>query len=436
MHPVAIHPASRVPTVTSLFAASALVVACMWALPVGASAQRVVATVYGQPGPPNAVVVHNFSTGQTEVNRVGTGGGVFTTDGRFALLHRQPSSSAVIHELYDVATRTLVRLPVGIIGGIAHPREPAVFGIGQEGVVRLDTTGLRPLSACGSDGPVGLDLSVDGALLVVLCMTNPFLPNPTMRVVVLNSATGQQIRSMDLDIGGLPSIASNHDASRLLLVKGISANAFEISLVDMTLNQVTSVFVDSPFPTGVAPGGCTVAGVTAARDFAAVRCRWTNFTSEVARTELVRFDDAQRRVLNSAAGNAPLVFSPDGATAVVNGLGLIDVAADAVLAKFPVVAGVAAVAYPPTAPASLGATVTGNTVTLTWALPAHSPMATGYVLQVGTTPSLSNIGTFTLGPATALSVPNVPSGRYFVRLRATNYTGTGAASSDVEIVVP
>lgn len=419
-----------------LFVVSALVAACLWALPTAVAAQRVAATVYGQPGPPNAVVVHNFGTGQTEVNRVGTGGGLFTSDGRFALLNRQPGSSGVFHELYDVATRTLVPVPVTYTGTIAHPRELAVFGRGQGGVTRLDLTGPRLFPACGNDLVAGLDLSVDGALIVVLCTTDPFVSTPVTRVETLDSATGQRMDSMDLGAGRVASMVSNHDASRLMFVRGISANAFEVSLVDMMQHQVTSVFVDSPFPTGVAAGSCGVAGVTAARDIAAVQCQWTNFTSETARTELVRFDTAQRRVLNAAAGGAPLFFSPDGATAVVNGLGLIDVAADVVVARFPVIANVTAVAFPPIAPTQLNATLSGRTVTLTWTLPPHSPLATGYVLRVGTAPGLTDIATMGLGPATVLSVPNVPPGRYFARLQATNYTGTGVASSDVEIVVP
>jgi predicted nicotinamide N-methyase len=80
--------------------------------------------------------------------------------------------------------------------------------------------------------------------------------------------------------------------------------------------------------------------------------------------------------------------------------------------------------------------VDSGRATISWTLPPHSPVATGYVLEAGTASGLSNIATLTLGSATSLAVPAVPPGRYYVRVRATNYTGTGAASNEVVIDVP
>ncbi len=78
----------------------------------------------------------------------------------------------------------------------------------------------------------------------------------------------------------------------------------------------------------------------------------------------------------------------------------------------------------------------GTTATLQWTFPAHSPAATGYVLEIGTAPGLSNLGTVRLGAAPSLTVQGVPPGTYVVRLRAANTVGAGPASNDVTVIVP
>ncbi|MGE3274849.1 MAG: hypothetical protein AB7O67_07040 [Vicinamibacterales bacterium] len=77
------------------------------------------------------------------------------------------------------------------------------------------------------------------------------------------------------------------------------------------------------------------------------------------------------------------------------------------------------------------ATVTGTTVRLSW------PAVTGasdYVLEVGSAPGLSDLLVSGV-PAPGLSA-SAPPGAYFVRVRARNACGTGAASADVSVVVP
>ena len=43
--------------------------------------------------------------------------------------------------------------------------------------------------------------------------------------------------------------------------------------------------------------------------------------------------------------------------------------------------------------------VSGGNVSMTWALPAHSPAATGYRLAIGSAPNATNLGSLALGPA-------------------------------------
>ena len=68
----------------------------------------------------------------------------------------------------------------------------------------------------------------------------------------------------------------------------------------------------------------------------------------------------------------------------------------------------------PPAPANLRATVSGNQVTLAWDAVAG---ATSYVLEAGSGPGLNDPATLPLA-TTGLSVTGVPSGTYYVRVRA------------------
>jgi hypothetical protein len=87
----------------------------------------------------------------------------------------------------------------------------------------------------------------------------------------------------------------------------------------------------------------------------------------------------------------------------------------------------------PAAPRTPSASLDQGTVTVQWQPPAET--VTGYVVEAGTAPGLANIASFPM-PGTTLVVPNVPSGRYFVRIRARNYIGWGVPTDDIVVDVP
>jgi hypothetical protein len=81
---------------------------------------------------------------------------------------------------------------------------------------------------------------------------------------------------------------------------------------------------------------------------------------------------------------------------------------------------------PPTEPA---ARVVGSTLTVTFGPPVIGPRPSSYVLEAGSGPSLSNIGTIPLA-TNAFSFNGVPPGLYYARVRAVGPGGVGAASRE------
>jgi hypothetical protein len=89
---------------------------------------------------------------------------------------------------------------------------------------------------------------------------------------------------------------------------------------------------------------------------------------------------------------------------------------------------------PPSAPIDVTGTVAGSTVTITWTPTAGGVL--GFRLEAGTAPGASNAAVLTLGNTTSFVTTNVPSGVYFVRVRAGGASGVGPASEEVTIIVP
>lgn len=89
---------------------------------------------------------------------------------------------------------------------------------------------------------------------------------------------------------------------------------------------------------------------------------------------------------------------------------------------------------PPAAlPTRLSAQVNGPLVTLTWNAPPFAPVS-GYVVEAGATPGASTISLPLTGGTTSFSVV-APDGRYYVRVRARNSCGVGAASDKIFFTV-
>ena len=111
------------------------------------------------------------------------------------------------------------------------------------------------------------------------------------------------------------------------------------------------------------------------------------------------------------------------------------VVAQADLGNDSLVNGMALGPRPPRAD-NLTADVTGRVVALAWTNQATRALATGLVVEAGSAPGLSDLARLPMAAAqVALTVPDVPPGTYYVRVRSFNGTGLGEASNEISIVI-
>lgn len=91
----------------------------------------------------------------------------------------------------------------------------------------------------------------------------------------------------------------------------------------------------------------------------------------------------------------------------------------------------------PAAPSNLRIVTSGGTGQFTWTAPSLFSAAapTSYLLEAGGSPGTTFITLPVPGTGTSFSVPGVPPGTYYVRLRAVNASGAGPASNEVMLVV-
>jgi Matrixin len=98
--------------------------------------------------------------------------------------------------------------------------------------------------------------------------------------------------------------------------------------------------------------------------------------------------------------------------------------------------GVPSGGFPPDTPTAFSATAALSTVTLAWTPASTGGQAQRFLIDAGTAPSTYNLGTLTVNaPATSTSVGSVPTGTYYVRVRAQNLLGTSAPSPERAVTV-
>ena len=89
---------------------------------------------------------------------------------------------------------------------------------------------------------------------------------------------------------------------------------------------------------------------------------------------------------------------------------------------------------PPNAPTNFSATVAVDVVTLGWSAPTGGCAPTGYVIQAGSAPGLSDLAVINVGATTTLTVV-APPGVYYVRVIAVNAFGASAPAAEIIVTV-
>jgi 5-hydroxyisourate hydrolase-like protein (transthyretin family) len=87
----------------------------------------------------------------------------------------------------------------------------------------------------------------------------------------------------------------------------------------------------------------------------------------------------------------------------------------------------------PDAPTNLAASVNGSLLTMTWNAPQGGGPPSGYIVEAGTASGASNIASLAVTTARFTYTP-VPSGFFFLRVRARNAAGVSVPSAEVMIV--
>ncbi len=91
----------------------------------------------------------------------------------------------------------------------------------------------------------------------------------------------------------------------------------------------------------------------------------------------------------------------------------------------------------PGAPRDLTFSVNGSAVQLNWVQPSTGGATRRYIIEILSDNGATIISAFDTGsPATSISHPAVPSGRYNIHMHAANSAGVGPPSGTVTIVVP
>lgn len=350
--------------------------------------------------------------------------GVFTSDGQFAVSAAAGGTLLVRH----MPTGAGSLVAADFRPSLAHPRRLMIFGYtGAGAVARLDVRGVATMTQCppGANLP-GLALSLDGSELFVAC--------DTADIVVVDTETTAERRR----VPALPHTSSVFvNAQGELVAAGVGPLGPEVARLDATTGQ-------------------ELARRDALRVWAGTGSRRLLLEMRPSATPgvigIYRLVDAATLTTTplpfSLALGVSVFVSPDGRDAVLASSGYsvytpsvvsrIEVATGRVLAKvvLPQEQTAAVQVSPaPLPPANPTAEVADGQVSLAWHLPAESPQVTGYRLEAGVAPGTAAVS-LDLGAATSATIPGVPPGRYYVRIRAVNYNGVSAPSNEVVIDVP
>jgi hypothetical protein len=201
----------------------------------------------------------------------------------------------------------------------AHPRRLAVYGLATGGVARLDASGLRAYAACGGS-PREVELTVDGARLVVLCQSG--------NVESIDEDSGVRLSVVPTDAStAFSGLAISAEGSQALVARGSDA-VIELVLLDVaTGSEILVTALPGPPPPAPfeGPGSGRIVSATPGRDAVVVTQSWSYHDGLEGgprlyyfRTQILDFPTlTPRRQLAVPYDPQWMAISPDGARAFV-----------------------------------------------------------------------------------------------------------------------
>ena len=396
-------------------------------IPTMVSAQKVLLTQV-------PLQLYDAETGRLEATWPGRGtASMFTADGRYVLT---PSGMGGL-QVIDITSGALVDVPISFQPLRPDPRAVAMYGLTggplsfgvmiRGTLARVDASGLTAYEGCPAGTAIAVDVSGDGALLFEHCDSGD--------LAVLDSHTGRVIRTLPLGQG--VSFAAMFDGATLVVTRPVAGGAIEL------LDSTTGATLAST----VVPGSSTCTPFLSAfsldRTTLIVSCttfglplpEWSSrVLSAPTLTWGATLEGLSRQFTGISPDNRVAFSSWSHRLNIFGNVQRHDLTTGLVTASVPIMSTIA-VSYAPLPPAATAA-VTGRQVDLHWTLSAASPDVTSYIVEVGTASGLANVGMVAVGLQSSLSVPAAPSGRYYVRVRAKNASGTSAPSSELIVDVP
>lgn len=408
-----------------------------------AHAQRVAIATAATGGPASTDLLDLVSGRTQHISDQPADQAFFTADGSVLVWH---PSGATSRRATLIDAGVDVSLPANFAPmPVVHPSELAVFGFVTGAFVssvgRLDAAGLSVFTPCGAQrNPTAFDVTPDGRRLLVPCLPSAVEP---ASVVEIDSHSGAVINETMLPSSQLPYGVAVTSPDEFLLASNTGGHV-RIERRRRSDGQVLAS--RSQQVTTITFRGNIFTPNPRRRDRAAIG--WCdsvtpNLSGSVCHIETLDAASLDVVALLQAAGPPyPAVsFTADGSQALVSALAsasLVDVATGqpTIAASAPANGFiVAAWGAEPLVPVLAAPSVAASTVALSWTLPAGSAAVTGYRLEAGYAPGGTAVS-IDLGPAPATSIPGVPPGRYYARLRAMNANGVSASSNEVVIDVP
>lgn len=354
----------------------------------------------------------------------------------------------------------------GLLGGVSDPTRPRVFSsYGLELPSERPVGSLTPAGLSILPGTAGLSpraVSADGHRLYTV---RTAFPAPGVEgLAVVDTATGQAVKNITFttpiaEVGGL---AVSRDGTLLWL---LSVDCWSLcatrtwTLRRFDLNDGIETLT-VPFAPVSTPWAEFVAGPVfdeeTGRLVVASSLTYLGIYYDTTQGTVIILDTESGAELSrtSVEGGSTIALDPSAHTVVAvsqsqyRGPDASNFCGAAVLRTFVLAdpsgpstfasnvracVGVAFAATPMAPQLAPAEVSSARTVTLTWTRPME--LTTGFVVEAGTAPGLANVASFSTA-GDSLVVPNVPPGRYHVRVRARNDIGLGASSNEIVVDVP